>query len=166
MKVLFSCSFLYNYLFVCIAISHYFIDIILRFNQTTYTINENDGFFQPVLVLSNPSLTDITIQVIDSEVFATSNFTGGGDYIPGPYNVTIPAGHTSVSFNIQITDNDIVEDDKIFSVAISPESLPYLVSRGNPGEAMVTIVSDDGKSSALVLLLIIINVQQPNDEIG
>ena len=141
------------YLFVSITISHYFIDIILRFNQTTYRINENDGPFQPVLVLSNPSLTDITIQVIDSEVFATSNFTGGGDYIPGPYNVTIPAGHTSVLFDIQITDNDIVEDDKIFSVAISPESLPYLVSRGNPGEAMVTIVSDDGKSaSALVLL--------------
>ena len=138
---------------------YYFIDIILRFNQTTYRINENDGLFQPALVLSNPSLTDITIQVIDSEVFATSNFTGGGDYVPGPYNVTIPAGHTSVSFDILITDNDIVEDDKIFSIAITPQSLPYLVSRGNPGEAMVTIVSDDGKLSTLVILLIMMNVQ-------
>ena len=131
---------------VCIAIIHYFIDVILRFNQTTYRINENDGAFQPVLVLSNPSLTDITIQVIDSEVSATSlsNYTGG-DYIPGPYNVTIPAGHTNISFDIPIIDNNIVEDIKIFSLAIAPESLPYLVSRGNPGVAMVTIVSDDGK---------------------
>ena len=128
-------------------ISHCFIDIILRFNQTAYRINENEGSVQPVLVLSNPSLNDITIQVMDNKVSETSlsNFTGGGDYIPGPYNVTIPAGHTSVSFDIPITDNDVVEDDKVFRLAIMPESLPYLVSRGNPGVAMVTIVSDDGK---------------------
>ena len=134
---------------VCIENIHYFIDIILRFNQTTYRINENDESFQPVIVLSNPSLTDITIQVIDSEISATSNITGGGDYIPGPYNVTILAGHTSVSFDIPITDNNVVEEDKIFRLAIAPESLPYLVSRGNPGVAMVTIVNDDGKSLQL-----------------
>ena len=133
-------------MYVCIAIIHYFIDIILRFNQTTYRINENDETVQPVLVLSNPSLTDITIQVTDSEVSATSNLTGGGDYIPGPYNVTIPAGDTSVSFVIPITDDEVVENDEIFRLTIMPESLPYLVSRGNPGVAMVTIVSDDGKS--------------------
>ena len=135
----------------------------MRFNQTTYTINENDGFFQPVLVLSNPSLTDITIQVIDSEVSARSNLMGGGDYTPGPYIFTIPAGHTSASFDISITDDGVVEDDKNFSLAITPESLPYLVSRGNPGVAIVTIVSDDGKSSVLVKIrtnsVLIINMQ-------
>ena len=137
-------------MYACFTISHCFIDIILRFNPTTYRINENDGSVQPVLVLSNPSLTDITIQVLDNEISAKNNLTGGGDYISGPYNVTIPAGHTSVSFNITIIDNNVVEDNKIFSLTIAPESLPYLVSRGNPGVAMVTIVNDDGKSSLLV----------------
>ena len=135
-----------------ITISHYFIDIILRFNPTTYRINENDESIQPVLVLSNPSLTDITIQVLDSEISAKNNLTGGGDYISGPYNVTIPAGHTNISFDISIIDNNVVEDDKIFSLAIAPESLSYFVSRGNPGVAMVTIVNDDGKSPLLVSL--------------
>ena len=138
---------MYNYYFYC-------IDTILRFNQTTYRINENDGSIQLVLVLSNPSLTDITIQVIDSEVSATSHLVGGGDYISGPYNVTIPAGDTSASFDISITDDGLVEDDESFRVAITSESLPYLVSRGNPGVAMVTIVSDDGKSSVLVKIRI------------
>ena len=142
---------------------YYFIDIILRFNQTTYGINEKDGPFQPVLVLSNPSLNDITIQVVDSEITATSNLIGGGDYTPGPYIVTIPAGDTIVSFDISITDDGVVEDDEIFRLDIAPESLPYLVSRGNPGVAMVTIVSDDGKLSALVKMRItsflLINMQ-------
>ena len=140
----------------------------MRFNQTTYRINEKDGPYQPVLVLSNPSLTDITIQVIDSEVSATSNLIGGGDYTPGPYIVTIPAGDTIVSFDISITDDGVVEDDEIFRLDIAPESLPYLVSRGNPAVAMVTIVSDDGKSFAVVKIRIkfnsflIINMQWPN----
>ena len=67
-----------------------------------YRVDENDGLFQPVLVLSNPSLNDISIQVTDSEVTATtptSNVTGGDDYIPGPYSLTIPAGHTSACPN-------------------------------------------------------------------
>ena len=149
---MFAFTLLHN-MFVCIMIIHYFIDIILRFNQTTYRINENDGSFQPVLVLSNPSLTDVTIQVVDNEVSATGNTTGGGDYIPGPYNITIPAGHTNVSFNISIIDNDVVEHDKIFHLAIAPKSLPYLLSRGNPGVAIVSIVNDDSKLSLLVNLL-------------
>ena len=135
-----------------ITISHYFTDIILRFNPTIYRINENDESVQPVLVLSNPSLTDITILVTDNEISAKNNLTGGGDYISGPYNITIPAGHTNISFDISIIDNNVVENDKTFSLTIAPESLPYLVSRGNPGVAMVTIVNDDSKSTVLVSL--------------
>ena len=142
---------MHNY---CIFVHYYFTDIILRFNQTTYRINENDGSFQPVLVLSNPSLTDLTIQVIDNEVSAISSLNGGFDYISGPYSITIPAGDTSVSFDITIIDDGVVEDNETFSLTIAPESLPYLVSRGNPGVAMVTIVSDDGKLCVLVKIAI------------
>ena len=36
-----------------------------------YSVNENEGPVQPVLVLSNPSSTDITVQVTDREGTAT-----------------------------------------------------------------------------------------------
>ena len=36
----------------------------ISLNQLTYVVNEDDGIIQPVLVLSNPSSTDITLQVI------------------------------------------------------------------------------------------------------
>ena len=48
------------------------VDIVLRFNQTVYSVNEDDGIVQPVLVLSNPSSYDVTIQVNDDEITATS----------------------------------------------------------------------------------------------
>ena len=53
----------------------HFIDIILRFNQTVYRVNEDDGPVQPILVLSNPSSYDITIQANDNEINATSKYT-------------------------------------------------------------------------------------------
>jgi len=37
------------------------------FNQSTYTVDEDDGPAQPVLVLSNPLSTDITVQVNNSD---------------------------------------------------------------------------------------------------
>ena len=48
-----------------------YIAIKVTFNQSTYSVNENDGPAQPVLVLSNPSSTDITVQVNDTQNTAT-----------------------------------------------------------------------------------------------
>ena len=42
------------------------------FNQSTYSVDEDDGPAQPVLVLSDPSSTNITVQVRDNAVTATS----------------------------------------------------------------------------------------------
>ena len=39
--------------------------VTVRFSQSLYTVNENDGSVQPVLVLSNPASTDITVVVED-----------------------------------------------------------------------------------------------------
>ena len=44
----------------------------VSFSHSTYRFNEGDGPAQPVLVLSNPSSTDITVQVIDNENTAMS----------------------------------------------------------------------------------------------
>ena len=45
--------------------------ITVSFSQSTYTVGEDDGVVQPVLVLSNPSSTDITVQVISTDNTAT-----------------------------------------------------------------------------------------------
>ena len=46
--------------------------ITVTFSQSTYSFNEDAGPAQPVLVLSNPSSTDITVQVRDNQNTATS----------------------------------------------------------------------------------------------
>jgi len=48
------------------------IAITVTFSQSTYSVDEDNGPAQPVLVLSNPSSTDITVQVRDTPNTATS----------------------------------------------------------------------------------------------
>jgi len=46
--------------------------ITIAFEQPTYVINEDIVTAQPVLIFSNPSATDITIQVINTDVSTKS----------------------------------------------------------------------------------------------
>ena len=43
----------------------------VNFSQSTYSVDEDDGPAQPVLVLSNPSSTDITVQIKSKNKAAT-----------------------------------------------------------------------------------------------
>ena len=43
----------------------------ISFEQLTYTVNETDGRVEPVLVLSNPSSSVITVQVFSTDGSAT-----------------------------------------------------------------------------------------------
>ena len=49
----------------------YLIDVTVSFEQPTYTVNEDDGRVEPVLVLSNPSSSVITVQVFSTNGSAT-----------------------------------------------------------------------------------------------
>ena len=44
------------------------------FSETMYSVIENDGPAQPVLVLSNPSATPITVEVTNIDVSATGEY--------------------------------------------------------------------------------------------
>ena len=46
----------------------------VNFGQSTYSYDEDAGPAQPVLVLSNPSSTDITVQVLSTDGTATGEF--------------------------------------------------------------------------------------------
>lgn len=70
---------------------------------------------------------------------------GGKDYDSGPYIVTFPAEETKIEFNITITNDELVENkEKNFSLTINSSSLPKIVMAGNPYQAIVTVVDDDG----------------------
>jgi len=47
------------------------IDSAVTFSQSTYRVDEDDGPAQPILVLSNPLSTDITVQVSSNDITAT-----------------------------------------------------------------------------------------------
>ena len=66
------------------------------------------------------------------------------DYTSGPYSVTFPAGVMSVPFIIPINIDNIFEKNENFTLTIN-SSLPTGVMVGNPGQATVTIVDNDGK---------------------
>ena len=46
----------------------YTLVVVINFNQSTYIVNENDGLAQPELILSNPSVFDITLQIRDINI--------------------------------------------------------------------------------------------------
>ena len=48
--------------------------ITVMFVETTYSVDEDDGPAQPTLVLSNPSSTNVTIQVNSDGRSATGKY--------------------------------------------------------------------------------------------
>ena len=74
------------------------------------------------------------------------------DYGPGPYIVTIPAGMTSVPFDIPITDDGVLEGNEDFMLTINPSPLPTDVSVGTPDQATVTIVDNNRKFIYIIVV--------------
>ena len=49
---------------------HNCVDTAISFNQSTYSVYENDGFVQPVLVLSSPYSIDFTVRIRENSITA------------------------------------------------------------------------------------------------
>ena len=70
----------------------------------------------------------------------------GGDYQSGPYTAMIPAGSTSASFDVNITDDNIYElPPQTFHLTIAQTSEPFLAILTTRGQITVIIVDDDRK---------------------
>ena len=52
----------------------FLLAIMVSFEQSMYSVNENAGPVQLVLVLSNPSSTDITVQVTTTDGSSTGEY--------------------------------------------------------------------------------------------
>ena len=73
-------------------------------------------------------------------------YVGGGvDYNSGPYNVQFSVGVTRVSFDVSINNDFVLEGDEIFSLNVDSSSLPDHITVGDPGQATVTILANDGE---------------------
>ena len=60
----------YNYMDimkVSLILFLFLLAITVSFEQSMYSVNKNTGSSQPVLVISNPSSTDITVQVLNTD---------------------------------------------------------------------------------------------------
>ena len=61
-------------------------------------------------------------------------------------------GKKYFELDVNITDDDLVEDDEIYYIKIEPVTLPDRVVTGNPPSCKIIIVNDDGKYFALLLV--------------
>ena len=67
------------------------------------------------------------------------------------FNVAIPAGDTSIKFNISIIDDNLFERDESFFVTVDSSTLPSRILVQPDCMAVVTIVDDDGELSYVLL---------------
>ena len=74
----------------------------------------------------------------------------GLDYITGPYNVTFLTGRTTAEFTVSVINDNILEVNESFSLAVNSAALPSNVS--SIDQTMITITDTD---SELYLHLII-----------
>lgn len=73
-------------------------------------------------------------------------FNNQNDYSDGPYSVTIPAGETTMPFNIEIFDDTRMEDDETFQIYVNDTfSLPPYVLIGSVDNVTVIIVDNESK---------------------
>ena len=72
---------------------------------------------------------------------------GNVDYYSGIYNITFPAGDTSVSFNVTINDDNMLEYNEEFILYINITSLHnnFTVTEGIPNNTEVTIIDNESK---------------------
>ena len=55
--------------------TYFYVAAVVSLNQLTYSVNEDNTLLQPTLILTNPSSTDITIEVL------SANGSAFGKYI-------------------------------------------------------------------------------------
>lgn len=147
-----------------------FLVIVVNFGLSTYIADESSKNVEVDIRFSNPSSTDITVQVTNRDISANSrgmynyvciylNFIGwnsilqkyilyvDNDYGPGPYTLTFPPETVTSLFNISITDDNVLEGNEIFNltVHVTDTLIVSRVSTGDPSQVTVTILDNDRK---------------------
>ena len=128
--------------------------ITVRFSQVQYNLAEGmDNDRSGVeLWLSNPSSFEIMVFVMPDDITATGLnssecllASGESDYLYEVYTVTFPVSVTLQTVDVPICDDQVLEQDEMFSLFIDSNSHPNNVINRSPDHVNITIVDNDGK---------------------
>ena len=117
--------------------------VTLSWTRDTYSVDEDEFVFSPVVRVTPASGRDITVPLI----FTDNTATGGADYTPLAQVVLKADGATTYSFDIPILDDTVIEGDETFKVAIDTANLPAGAAAGSITESTFTIVDNDTMAS-------------------
>ena len=73
----------------------------------------------------------------------------GSDYTGGPYNVIFLARRTRAMLTISVINDNILEVNESFSLAVDPAVLPSNVA--STDQTTITIIDNDSKSITLLV---------------
>ncbi|MDA8008874.1 MAG: inverse autotransporter beta domain-containing protein, partial [Alphaproteobacteria bacterium] len=119
----------------------------IQFSAATFTVNENDGDASLGLTISDALAAATTLNV---RVVADS--AGRADY-SAVSSFTLPAGETTATLAVPVTDDDLLEGDEEFTVTIMP-SFGASYTIGATRTATVRIEDNDDTNAKLRLSLV------------
>ncbi|XP_065917231.1 uncharacterized protein [Dysidea avara] len=116
--------------------------VMLSFNQSQYSIEENVTPLSVSLILNRTTSEDVIVEVSVNDGSAKAGIDYDRSGAPLVFNVTISSGMTSSSFDVDIINNTIQDGNKMFFITIRlistclPTSMKYNTSN-------VTIIDDE-----------------------
>ena len=82
------------------------------------------------------------IHVYCSSLCVSFSIVESSDYLGQMVNVTVPAGETLTNFTVTILDDAILEEEELFSLALSIPLYPASLGIHSSAYATVTIIDD------------------------
>ena len=83
------------------------------------------------------------IHVYCSSLCVSFSIVESSDYLGQMVNVTVPAGETLTNFTVTILDDAILEEEELFSLALSIPLYPASLGIHSSAYATVTIIDDN-----------------------
>lgn len=114
-------------------------DPFVRFELGAQSVTEGAGVFELTVVLSQPTVRDVTVQFVASGTAARDT-----DYLVTIGTILIPAGSTEARIEVTILD-DIA--DEIDEIVVFELRRPQNATLGDPFTDTLTIVDNDGNEA-------------------
>ena len=113
--------------------------VVVSFALNDFRVRENQGFAQPVMVVTPPAGRDIPLFFT---VGGTATEGKSGDFHFAVPPVIVP-GASRQSFRVEIVDDEVDELDETVILTLDTTRLPSWVTVGSIATATETIVDDD-----------------------